>query len=169
MRGPLLMDPFLLYTGPINFLIRRELITGLRKKMIDLSAEMAIRKRVSYVFEELLSNVDAYYRKNRLEGEPLDIYMKLTGAPALEICISNTIRKTDTKAFLGNIDTLNAGSVQDIKELFQTGLQATTEEDGGSGIGLITIKMRTGQSFRVEITEKGQTENIIHLKTSITL
>jgi hypothetical protein len=169
MKGLLFEDGFLLYTGPINFEIMRQLISGLREKMAALSPGINIQKRASYVLEELLSNVTLYYRKNMNSDELVNIRLELTGKPALEMRISNTIRKADTDAILLHIEYLNSRTQNEIKELFQAGLKNTVEEEGGSGIGLISIRMRTGQSFQVEITEKGQTENIIHFTTSIPL
>ncbi len=160
---------FLDYSGHINFHIKKELISALRKKIDDYAGELNIKRRCSYVFEELLANTHEYYKKRALENETIHATLILADKSDVLIRISNTLLKSDTQDVISNFNTLNTGKASELRKLFQINLTRENKATTGSGLGLITVKLKTGHSYFIELTEKNETQNIFLLKTTIDL
>ena len=87
----------------------------------------------------------------------------------IEVCISNTVLKSDTAALLARIQTVNEGDEEALRELFRATIGGNSLHSVGGGIGLITVKMKNGFSYTFELAEKNKTQNLFCLTTTIQL
>jgi len=157
------------YSGPITFEIKKELV-GLLKEKVDLYVtDPNTRKRCSYIFEELLTNPHDYYKSKGMAEEPIQVSLELVNKSVIEVCISNTVFKTDTPALLSHIQTVNEGNEEALRSLFTRTIGSEVMSSVGGGIGLITVKMKNGFSYTFELAEKNKNQNLFCLTTSITV
>jgi hypothetical protein len=160
---------FLDYSGLISFQIKKELISILRKKVDCYAGELNTKRRCSYIFEELLANANEYYKKRKLTTEPIRVMLTLADKSDIILSISNTLLKSDTEDVLENFNSLNTGRETELRQLFQMNLNGNGKKGNGNSLGLITVKLKTGHSYIIELTEKNETQNIFQLKTTIDL
>ncbi len=157
------------YSGPIDFAVKKELVALLREKVNLYVTDAGTRKRCAYIFEELLTNPHEYYKTKQMDEEPIQVSLELVNKSVIEVCISNTILKTDTEALLSRIETVNQGNEEALRELFHQTIGSETMSNVGGGIGLISVKMKNGFSYTFEIAGKNKTQNLFCLTTSITV
>lgn len=155
------------YNGPVSFEIRKKLIALLREKVDVFVKDKGKQKRCSYIFEELLSNPQEYYKSRKLPDEPILVSLEVVNKERIEVCISNTVYKEDTPSLLERIETVNEGNEDDLRELFRSTISKDSAETMGGGIGLITVKMKNGFTYKFELVEKNKTQNLFCLTTCI--
>jgi hypothetical protein len=157
------------YSGPIDFTVKKELVGLLREKVNTYLTDNGMRKRCSYIFEELLTNAHEYYKSRDLSEEPVQVSLELVNKSFIEVCISNTVFQTDTPALLARIQTINDGNEDALRELFKDTLVNTDTINPGGGIGLITVKMKNGFSYTFELADKNKTQHLFCLTTSVSV
>jgi hypothetical protein len=155
------------YSGPIDFKIKKDLVALLREKVNMYVSDPGKRKRCSYIFEELLTNPHDYYKQKSMGEEPIQVSLELVNKSVIEVCISNTILKSDTDALLSRIEIVNQGNEEALRELFHLTMEGDSLPNIGGGIGLITVKIKNGFSYTFEIAAKNKTQNLFCLTTSI--
>jgi hypothetical protein len=157
------------YSGPIDFTIKKKLVSLLREKADTAVSDLGARRRCSYVFEELLTNAHEYYKYIRINEEPIQVTLELVNKERMDMGISSTILKQDTPAFLAKIEQLNTEEEEDLKNLFYQKLQSGDKDKNGGGVGLITVKLKNGFSYNIELVEKSALQNLFCLSTSVGL
>lgn len=157
------------YSGPITFEIKKELIARLKEKTELYVKEASRKKRCAYVFEELLTNAHDYYKLRSLPDEPIQVTLELVNKSLIEFCISNTILKPDMDKLLTKIDVVNSGDQNALKELLYKNLSDDSIDTVGGGVGLVTVKLKSGFSYTFELVEKNKNQNLFCLTTSIHL
>jgi hypothetical protein len=163
------MEDFLTYRGPIDFSIRRNLVGVLREKLESKGLVLLSRKRASYIFEEIITNAHEYYKKRAITECDISVLVKLTNASELEFQISSTLLQHDTAAFLRKVDEVNKASAEELLLLLQQGLAGEAEGVFGAGLGLITIKLKTGVSFKAVLHTENPNRPVVQLITTIQL
>jgi hypothetical protein len=169
MRRNYQEEIFLDYSGPISFQIKKELISILRKKVDCYAGELNTKRRCSYIFEELLANANEYYKKRNLTSEPVRVMLILADKSDIVLSITNTLLKSDTTDVLDNFNALNTGQEEELRQLFRSNLKGNGKKGTGNSLGLITVKLKTGYTYIIELTEKNEAQNIFQLKTTIDL
>jgi hypothetical protein len=169
MSGIFHKELILDYAGPITFEIKKNLVSLLREKVNVYVSDTGRQKRCSYIFEELLTNPHEYYKSKNLPDEPILISLEVVNKNYIEVCISNTVLKSDTAALLARIQTVNEGDEEALRELFRATIGGNSLHSVGGGIGLITVKMKNGFSYTFELAEKNKTQNLFCLTTTIQL
>jgi hypothetical protein len=155
------------YSGPINFDIKKELIALLKEKIEIYVKDQGRIKRCAYVFEELLTNAHEYYKLRTLPDEPIQVTLELVNKTVIDVCISNTILKPDMEKLLTKIDVVNTGDKSALQELFYKTLNNDAIDSVGGGVGLLTVKLKSGFSYTFELVEKNKNQNLFCLTTSI--
>ena len=156
---------FLNYAGPINFEIKKEIISVFKEKLDDCLTEPKVGKRCTYILEELLTNAHEYYKRHGLEHENIKTTIKLVeDSSEVELHISNVVLKTDTDELLSRINMINTQSHEELKKLYEQAI--SHESEGNGGVGLITVKLKTGFDYGVKITEKNKDQNIFKITTT---
>jgi hypothetical protein len=163
------MEIYLEYCGPIDFLKKKDLVSHLTEKLDELDLHLTIRRRCVYVAEELMTNAHDYYKKRELGEETIKLLIKQPQNSHLELCISNTLLKTDTVKMLDKINIINREEGAQLRDLFNRSLSEENTDSTGGGIGLITIKLKTGLKFTAEVIEKNEAQNTLNLTTTINL
>ena len=158
---------FLNYAGPISFQIKKEIISVFKEKLDDCSTESKVNKRCTYILEELLTNAHDYYKRNNLENELVKTTIKPINPSEVELHISNVVLKSDTTDLLSRIETINLQTKEGLKQLYEQAINK--ESTGNGGVGLITVKLKTGSDYGVKITEKNKDQDIFKISTTIYL
>jgi hypothetical protein len=167
MNSALCMEDFLTYKGPIDFTIRRNLVAELRQKLNNRCQEILLRKRASYIFEELITNAHEYYKKKAITGCDISVTIKLRNDSELVFHISNSLLQEDTDAFLQRVEQVNKSGKEELQVLLQQGLAGESEGVFGAGLGLITIRLKTGVSFKAILHPAHSNKTVVELLTTI--
>jgi hypothetical protein len=162
-------EMYLDYTGVIDFTRKKELITRLTNSLKGMEINSGMRKRMVYVLEELLSNSHEYYKKRELPDEEITLILELNENNELEIQLSNTVLKEDSASLLEKIELINSLVDEQLQDLFEKAIVSDLTNNFGGGLGLISIRMKTGAEFRVDLIEKNEFQNILNLKTILNL
>jgi hypothetical protein len=160
-RKDLLID----YSGSIDFDKKKELIFLLKEKINAYVTNAGMRKRCTYVFEELLTNAHEYYKINSLPDEPVQVSLEIIDSVKMEVFISNTVLKSDTDTLLGKIESINQEDEAVLRDLFQHSLSSKIHD----GLGLISVKLKNGLEYTFELAEKNSKQNHFCLTTRIDL
>jgi hypothetical protein len=162
-------EMYLDYTGVIDFRKKKELVADLAEKLKALDLNVTHRKRCIYLLEELLTNAHEYYKKKNLPEEKITLVLEQPDASKIVISISNTVFKSDTKDISRRIQHINSLADQQLEEEYQQALVKELTEDIGGGIGLLSIRMKTGLLFEMNFAEKSGLEHILTLRTTLNL
>ncbi len=162
-------EMYLDYTGVIDFTRKKELITRLSHSLQGMEINSGMRKRMIYVLEELLSNSHEYYKKRGLPDEQITLILEQNENNELEIQLSNTVLKEDSASLLEKIELINSLVDEQLQDLFEKAIVSDLTNNFGGGLGLISIRMKTGAEFRVDLIEKNEFQNILNLKTTLNL
>jgi hypothetical protein len=165
------------YSGPIDFGIKKAILAILAKTFLSGKIKqgesviplLQAQKRCSYIVEELLTNVHNYYKVKNYTRENIHIQLERTKDIKLKLCISNTLCKTDTYDMLSKIEVINNENAEELHEHYKKQLTFTDNDITGAGLGLITVKLKTGSDYFTAVTGKNSHQNILRLSTSINL
>jgi hypothetical protein len=169
MTDILLKEMFLSYSGGIDFNIKKLILADLKTKLDGCDISVKARKRCIYVLEELLSNAHEYYKKRELPSEPIHLFMEQVSDFEVVLQISNTMFKKDAEDTLRKIEEINEGSKEALTQLLHQNLIAASTSEFGSGLGLVSVKLRTGVRYETTLQTKNDEQYIFHLKTLINL
>jgi hypothetical protein len=169
MTDILLKEMFLSYTGVIDFSIKKQLLADLKGKLDECEISVKARKRCIYVLEELLSNAHEYYKKRNLPREQVQVVMEQVSDFLIMLAVSNTLLITDAEPTLKKVEEINNGDEAKLNSWLQQGLTAMVPDGFGSGLGLISIKLKTGVRFETELRPNNDEQCTFNLKTLINL
>lgn len=169
MVGIIQKEMFLDYHGPLNFQINRGLTHLLRDKIREFSDNVLIQKRCSYLFEELMSNVYQYYKRNALNGELVTASMALIDSNQIEVNVSNTVMKKDIPSLITLIKSVNEGTEKSLREKMAKNIILSQQNYPACGLGLITVKLKTGCNFLAVFTKKNTEQEIFSLTTTLSI
>jgi hypothetical protein len=160
-------ENILTYTGPISFHIKKELIQRFKVSVESNPLLSLNKKKYVYILEELLTNTHEYYKRREIEDE-IALDLGFVSGSQLDICISNTILKTDAEETIERLERLNGKKQEEMRLHFQESMQGeSNSEHEGGGLGLITVKLKTGNKYVYEIKEKNTTHYLFILATTI--
>jgi hypothetical protein len=166
------------YSGPLNFQIRKALIHILQKAvMAGLCTRpdsgpctlLRARKRCTYILEELLSQIQDYYGCRKFGAEHVHVILEHYSSSRLQLCISNTLNKSDTHHILEKIELINNESPEMLRLRYLETLQFDRTEDAMSGIGLMTVRLKTGTDYFTAVITKYRRKDIFRLSTTFDL
>jgi hypothetical protein len=165
------------YNGPIDYNIKKAILALLAKTFLIVRQPEGgrkepcnqVKKRCTYIVEELLTNVHDYYKAKNYTEEIIQISLERTKGGKFRLCVSNTLCKSDTYDVLSKIETINNENTEELQEHYLKQLAVTDHKKKGHGLGLITVKLKTGSDYFTAVTGKNSRQNIIRLSTSINL
>jgi hypothetical protein len=131
------------YSGPISFTVKRQLLRNIKSNTEAVTKSILIQKRIRYVFDEIISNVYQYYIQHNLPDETtsIDGYLK---SNKLEFVIHSTVTHEDKDSLKNYLDLINSLDEKGLKELYKKKLKENNPETANAGIGLISIRLKTG-------------------------
>jgi hypothetical protein len=166
------------YSGPLNFQIRKALLHILQKAFLaglctipetNPKTMLRARKRCTYILEELLSQVQEYYGFRKFGSEHVHVSLERDSRTRLQLCISNTVTKSDTHRILKKIEIINNESPELLRLRYLETLQFDRTENSIMGIGLRTVRLKTGTDYFTAVITKHRSKDIFRLSTTFDL
>ena len=166
------------YSGPLTFQIRKALLHILQKALLaglcslpktDPQTTLRARKRSTYILEELLSQVEEYYGCRKFGSEPVHVSLERESKTRLQLCISSTLSKSDTHRILEKIEIINNDSPELLRLRYLKTLQFERAESTSLGIGLMTVRLKTGADYFTAVITKHRSKDIFRLSTTFDL
>jgi hypothetical protein len=167
MTEEIISAMFLNYAGPIDFQIKKEILSVFKEKLDECLTEPKVNKRCTYMLEELLTNAHEYYKRHDLENEAIKAVIKLLDSGEVELHIANVVLKTDTDELRARVEEINNLSQDALKKLYEQAI--IRESEGNGGVGLITVKLKAGSDYGIKITAKNEDQNIFRITTTTNL
>lgn len=156
------------YSGPVSFKIKRQLLRNIKSNTEAVTTDPLIQKRIRYIFDEMVSNVYEYYTHEGFLAEITGIDGCLKPHNHLEFILTSTIGEADKEPFKNHIDYINSLDEKGLKDLYKRKLNAVETEKGKVGLGLLSIRMKSGNPIEYEF-KNNKTGNMVFLKTVINL
>ncbi|HXU28663.1 MAG TPA: DUF6272 family protein [Bacteroidia bacterium] len=155
------------YSGPVSFKIKRQLLRNIKSGTEAVTKSILIQKRIRYVFDEIISNVYEYYKQNNLSSETtsIDGYLKNN---TLEFVLNSTVSEADKETLKTHLDYINSLDEEGLKNLYKKRLEDKNTEKANAGIGLISIRIKTGNLITYEF-KKILTADTVLLKIVLNL
>ncbi len=147
MNDSLAMENFVDYSGPVNFQIRKDLLSLLRETLNTQTENRLYKKRCRYVLDELLANAHDYYQTKGLTAEKITLHLDQSNNSVLNISLTNTLFRSDFETLTGRISEVNAKSKEELKKDFQTILVQNQGEASDISLGLITARLKNEHPF----------------------
>jgi hypothetical protein len=122
-----------------------------------------------YVLEELLGNVHEYYKANQLLTETIVVQVLPQAQNALCFSVSSLVTNSHTSDLINRIDRVNALSEGELRMLFQSTLSPTQGVMEQSGLGLLTIRLKTGQPIIALLESTKEDLQLIHITTTLNI
>lgn len=156
------------YSGPINFKVKRQLLRNIKSNTETITTSLVLQKRIRYIFDEMVSNVYEYYTQQGFTGEitSIDGYLKPDGL--LEFVLTSTLEEADIEPFKNHVDFINSLDEAGLKAFYKRKLNSIETEKGKVGIGLISIRMKSGNPISYEF-KKNKSIDTVFLKTTLNL
>ena len=137
-------------------------------KFIDtIDDKSATIRKISFLTVELLQNIVHHSDKNK-KGETFAYYELMKDGENYVIKTGNLITKENTEGLEKRMKCVLSSTDEEVKEKILNRLQNSEFSDkGGAGIGLLSIKKRTGEgmSYNIEVFEGEY--NFIHFEIII--
>jgi hypothetical protein len=148
------------YSGPVSFKIKRQLLRNIKSGTEAVTKSTLIQKRIRYVFDEILSNVYDYYKEHNFSNETtsIDGYLKPN---ELEFVLSSTVSETDKESLKNHLDHINALDEGGLKTLYKKRLDEKNNERANAGIGLISIRLKTGNPIHYEFKKTTLADTVL--------
>jgi|ERR1700757_1697277 len=155
------------YSGPVSFKIKRQLLRNIKSNTETVTKSILVQKRIRYVFDEILSNVYEYYKQHDFSNETtsIDGYLKPN---TLEFILNSTVTETDKEALKKHLDFINSLDETGLKKLYKARLEEKNTDKVTAGIGLISIRIKTGNPITYEF-KKTTTADTVLLKIVLNL
>lgn len=156
------------YSGPVSFQVKKQLIRNIKSSTEIIAKSPVLQKRIRYIFDEMVSNVYQYYKEHGFSGEITSIDGNLKPGNVLEFSLTSTLGKEDIESFKRHVDFINSLDEAGLKEFYKKKLNEEDTVNGNAGIGLISIRMKSGNPIEYEF-KKSKSEDVVFLKTIINL
>ncbi len=156
------------YSGPVSFQVKKQLLRNIKSNTEAIAKSPLLQKRIRYIFDEMVSNVYEYYAQHGFSGEITSIDGYLKSDNLLEFVLTSTLGKADQEPFKKHVDFINSLDEAGLKDFYKKKLNENNSDKGNAGIGLISIRMKSGNPIEYEF-KKSKSEDIVFLKTIINL
>ena len=156
------------YSGPVSFKVKRQLLRNIKGGTEAVTKSVLVQKRIKYVFDEIISNVYEYYKQNNLSHETTTITGFLRPNRTLEFDLQSLVSEEDKDTLKNHLDTINTLDEKGLKDLYKKRLKENDAETVNAGIGLISIRIKTGNPIAYEF-KKIKTEHSLQLKIVLNL
>ncbi len=156
------------YSGPVSFEVKKQLIRNIKSSTEIIAKSSVLQKRIRYIFDEMVSNVYQYYKEHNFSGEITSIDGNLKPGNVLEFSLTSTLGKNDIEPFKRHVDFINSLDEMGLKDFYKRKLNEGDSENGNAGIGLISIRIKSGNPIEYEF-KKSKSEDVVFLKTIINL
>lgn len=155
------------YSGPVSFKIKRQLLRNIKSGTEAVTKSILIQKRIRYVFDEIISNVYEYYKQHDFSNETtsIDGYLKPN---ILEFVLNSTVTEEDKDLLKNHLDNINSLDEVGLKNLYKLRLEEKNTVKANAGIGLISIRIKTGNPITYEF-KKTTLADIVQLKIVLNL
>lgn len=160
---------FLNYTGPVDYDKIDFLLNDLKESQEFLNIDKDTGKRVYAIVVECLENIIKYSIKDppgKLNHEPAITVIKQKNI--ITIKAGNTIEADETGEIILNIDKINSQDDIALNAMFENKINKTFEKDDkGAGLGLIIMKLKSGNKISFNITRLDSNYNYLELLISV--
>jgi hypothetical protein len=146
---------------------KQEDVEGVLNFIETIDDKSVTIRKISFLTVELLQNIIHHSDKNK-KGETFAYYELMKDGENYVIKTGNLITKENTEGLEKRMKCVLSSTDEEVKEKILNRLQNEDfSEKGGAGIGLLSIKKRTGEgmSYNVEIFEGEY--NFIHFEIKI--
>jgi hypothetical protein len=145
----------------------QEDVDGVVKFIETIDDKSATIRKISFLTVELLQNIIHHSDKNK-KGETFAYYELMKDGENYVIKTGNLITKENTEGLEKRMKCVLSSTDEEVKEKILNRLQNEDfSEKGGTGIGLLSIKKKTGEgmSYNIEVFEGDY--NFIHFEIKI--
>lgn len=144
------------YNGAMTSNVIADMLGLAESRMDDASAPGSLRKKLYNVLVECLQNLYHHADAPMPDGSKMNRggFVLSQHDDGYRVSIGNMVDAARRQVLTSKIDTLNAMSKEELKELYKDILNNQTfSEKGGGGLGLIDIARRTGNKIGYQFTE----------------
>ena len=160
---------FLNYTGPVDYDKIDFLLNDLKESREFLNIDKDTGKRVYAIVVECLENIIKYAIKDfagKLNPEPAITVMKQKDK--ITIKAGNAIEANETGELIFNIDKINSQDYNALNDMFETKINKSFDKDDrGAGLGLILMKLKSGNNISFNVTRLDRNYNYLELIISV--
>jgi hypothetical protein len=148
------------YSGPVSFKIKRQLLRNIKSNTEIVTKSILVQKRIRYVFDEIISNVYEYYKQHDFSNETtsIDGYLKPN---ELEFVLNSTVSQADKELLKNYLDLINSSDEAGLKKLYKARLEEKNTDKANAGIGLISIRMKTGNPITYEFKKTTNADTVL--------
>jgi hypothetical protein len=146
---------------------KQEDVEGVLNFIETIDDKSVTIRKISFLTVELLQNIIHHSDKNK-KGETFAYYELMKDGENYVIKTGNLITKENTEGLEKRMKCVLSSTDEEVKEKILNRLQNSEFSDkGGAGIGLLSIKKRTGEgmSYNIEVFEGEY--NFIHFEIII--
>jgi hypothetical protein len=132
-----------------------------------LDEKLPLIRKISFLTVETIQNIIHHSDKNK-KGETFAYFELIKSEEGYLIKTGNLISKENTEGLEKRLNCVLSSTDEEVKEKILNRLQNSEfSEKGGAGIGLLSIKKRTGDgmSYNIEVFEGKY--NFIHFEIKI--
>jgi hypothetical protein len=160
---------FLNYTGPVDYDKIDFLLNDLKESKEFLDIDKDTGKRVYSIVVECLENIIKYSIKDssgKLNLEPAITVMKQKDI--ITVKAGNVIEADETGEIILNIDKINSQDDIALNAMFEKTINKSFEKDDkGAGLGLMIMKLKSGNNISFNVTRLDSNYNYLELIISV--
>ncbi|HKK42404.1 MAG TPA: SiaB family protein kinase [Bacteroidales bacterium] len=167
-------DVILFYKGNVDSDVINQILDSVEEKMVAISEQPKLRKRVYNVLVESLQNL--YHHVDRVPEDFEDqtsekfgllLVKKVSGG--YKITTGNFINTANIEKLEEKIKRINRSSHEEIKELYKFILNhQRISAKGGGGLGLVDIVRKTGNKLVYEFKQYSDKYSFFYLNILVT-
>lgn len=160
---------FLNYTGPVDYNKIDFLLNDLKESGEFLNIDKDTGKRVYAIVVECLENIIKYSIKNftgKVNLEPaINVFKR---KDIITIKAGNAIEAYETGELICNIDRINSQDYNALNDMFEKKINKSFDKDDkGAGLGLILMKLKSGNNISFNVTRLDNNYNYLELIISV--
>jgi hypothetical protein len=147
-------ERFLDYTGPIDYNTVETLLKSLKKTQEFINLDKTTGKRVYAILVECLENIAKYSVKvpsGDIKTQPVITVRKNNGKIVIQA--GNPVTNDRTAELIKRLNQVNYLDEQALNTLYDTRINEETKQEGnGAGLGLMMIKLKSGNEIAYKFT-----------------
>jgi hypothetical protein len=160
---------FLNYTGPVDYNKIDFLLNDLKESREFLNIDKDTGKRVYAIVVECLENIIKYSIKDfagKMNPEPAITVVKQRHI--ITIKAGNAIEADETGEIILNINRINSQDDNALNAMFEKTINKSFEKDDkGAGLGLMLMKLKSGNNISFNVTRLDSNYNYLELIISV--